>query len=240
MRITQSLVAIAVLLMGSGSASAGVVIAETQVQKDVGGYATLHKTVYVQGRKQKIETSDRQTIIDLDKGRTFVVYPKQRSYIEMAFPPVRDETPAAPGIKFGLLTLRRTGATRSIAGYSCNEYQGEGKVAVMEVVVNQCISGDAPGAAEFLGFQSALSATLGRPPQPTGWGETGGGIALEERSIVTARTALNTPGGTAGAPVATSITMVRKIRVIRLPDATFAPPRGFHRIAPPAANGREV
>ena len=240
MRITQSIIAIAVLLMGSGSASAGVVITETQVQKDHDGYATLHKTVYVQGRKQKIETSDRQTIIDLDKGRTFIVYPNQRSYIEMAFPPAGDQTPAAPGIKFGVLTLKRTGATRSIAGYSCNEYQGEGKMAVMAVVVNQCISGDAPGASEFLGFQSALSATLGQPPQPAGWGEGAGGIALEERSIVTAPTALNIPRGATVAPVATSVTMVRKIRVIRLPDATFAPPRGFHRIAPPAANGHEI
>jgi hypothetical protein len=154
MLVLQVILTMTVLILRGGPAVAGVVISETEVKNGIDGSATLNKTVYVQGRKQKIETSDHETIVDLDQGRAYLIDTQQRSYREITFPSASND-PLAPGGKLGAFTMQRTGATRQIAGYSCHEYQGVGRMDSVDVRINQCISADAPGAKELATFQSA-------------------------------------------------------------------------------------
>jgi hypothetical protein len=223
---------VTVLILYGRPADAGVVVSETEVQNGIHGSAKLQKTVYVQGRKQKIETPNSQTIIDLDQGRIYVIDSNRRSYLEIAFPLEGDRASRLPRVKLGVVALTKTGATRWIGGYSCNEYQGIAKVGGMDIVIDQCISKDAPGALELAAFQRALSSKLAgqKPKASTDSGSRG--IALELRSTIRPRTTSATRGGRANAPLVTTQTEVGNIRVSNLPAATFEPPAGFRKVVP--------
>jgi hypothetical protein len=239
MQTLRSIIVATALILCGQPVHAGIVLSETEVHSGLGGSARLSKTVYVQGRKQKIETPSNQTIIDLDEGVIYVIDPKRRSYAEISFPPKRDHKSAgAP--KFDV-ALGRTGRSRRIDGYACDEYEGTSKLDVMDVTINQCISTDAPGVHELAAFQRELLSNL------TGQGPKGSadaakeGVPLEQRSTIRPRLPVASSGDNAtSAPIMMTQTRVKNIQVRSLPLATFEPPEGFRREAPLNEGGLEV
>ncbi len=54
----------------------------------------------------------------------------------------------------------KTGKSRTVAGYKCEDYNGAGKFAMGDYTVVSCVSSTAPGAAEFAKFQKAMISKL--------------------------------------------------------------------------------
>jgi hypothetical protein len=71
MRKLENAIIATILILFGRPVHAGVIMSETELRSELGDSTTINKTVYVQGKKQKIETSHDEKIIDLEKG---VVY----------------------------------------------------------------------------------------------------------------------------------------------------------------------
>jgi hypothetical protein len=242
MRILQSALAFTGLILIATPVFAGVVLSETEVRNGVGGPATFHKTIYVQGKKQKIDTGKTETIIDLDGGHLYVVDPGRRSYVQLPFPAARDQDPGAPRLKVNSITLNKTGRKRSIEGYPCDEYKGVNRASRIDVIISQCISTAAPGAREVAAFQHALSSTLAgsktEKSRDNSAENASGTIALAQKSMIKPRN-LTLSDGSRPSLLMTQ-TQVKNIRVTELPPSTFEPPAGFHKIVTRTGNMIEV
>jgi len=156
--------AIGLVASGFAPAAAGIVMTETETM--VSGQPNgqpppqaRQQTMMIEGSKQKTIIDGGRTIItDLDKGTTVVINPAQKNYFERPFPP-----PGAMGAPAGgphAAQFTKTGKTRTIAGYKCDDYNGAGKFAMGDYTVVSCVSTSAPGAAEFTAFQKAMTAKL--------------------------------------------------------------------------------
>jgi hypothetical protein len=233
MRVLQSVLFVAISTLCVHPAIAGVVMSETEVQDGIHGVAALKKTVYVQGKKQKIKTPSQETIIDLDEGRAYVIDSHHRTYVELPFPfPAKGgEASPMPGVKVGTLVLKRTGATREVAGYSCDEYEGAGRMGGLDVMIDQCISAKAPGASELAAFESALSSSLGRRG-PQERENIAGGVPLEQRSTIKQARSAEASADRKSETLVASRTRIDHVRVTNLPADTFAPPANFRKILP--------
>lgn len=150
-------------------AAAGLVMTETEtmVSGHPGGQPggqppqPRERTMMIEGNKQKtIMEGGRAIITDLDKGTTTIIDPAQKVYIERPFPPpgMMGQGMGAHGMQAAEFT--KTGKTRTVAGYKCEDYKGEGKFAMGEFTVVSCVSTKAPGAAEFSKYQKAMTAKL--------------------------------------------------------------------------------
>jgi uncharacterized protein DUF4412 len=188
----------------------------------LGDLTTINKTVYVQGKKnKKSKPRMTKTIVDLQKGVLNEIDPNRKSYVRMAFPPKMEHEVAGASVKLSAVTLEKTGRRRSIDGYSCEEYRGIGRLDVMDVTVDQCMSQDAPGAREFANFQKeVLSRLKGRSPADAA-DSSKEGIPLEQSSSIKPRIpAASSPVKVTGALMTTK-TVVKNIQVRNLPSATF-------------------
>jgi hypothetical protein len=112
-----------ILIFFAPRVHAGVVMSETEVRSGLGSSTTIDKTVYVQGKKQKIETSHEEKIIDLEKGVLYEIDPNRKIYVRKAFPPKTEHEVAGAAVKLSAVALKKTGRSRSIDGYSCEEYR---------------------------------------------------------------------------------------------------------------------
>ena len=92
MQHASKVLAVAVgFLLGSVSAvSAGVVMSETAVASGLNGNEMVHRTIYVQGNKQKVDTDGLQTITDLDKRLVYVVDKTHKDYVELPLASMSD------------------------------------------------------------------------------------------------------------------------------------------------------
>jgi hypothetical protein len=232
MRTLENAIIATILILFGQPVHAGVIMSETEVQSGLGDSTTINKTVYVQGKKQKIETSHDEKIIDLEKGVVYEIDPSRKSYVRIAFPPKRKREVAGASIKLSAVALKKTGRSRSIDGYSCEEYRGIGRLDVMDVTVDQCMSRDAPGARELANFQKEVASRLkGRSPADSA-DSSKEGMPLEQSSSIKPRMpATSSPDKVTNALVTTK-TVVKNIQVRNLPSATFEPPAGFRMEAP--------
>jgi hypothetical protein len=213
-------------------AHAGVVMSETMVQSGLGTSATINKTVYVQGKKQKIETGHDEKIIDLDKGVLYEIDPNRKSYVRSAFPPKMEHKLAGVGVELNPVALKKTGISRSIDGYSCDEYRWIGRLRVMDVTVEQCMSQDAPGAEELANFRKEVASRLKEPGPLDSEDSSIEGMSLEESSTIKPPvTGFSSRDNVKGALITTK-TVVKNIQVRNLPSAIFEPPTGFRMEAP--------
>jgi hypothetical protein len=156
--------AIGLVASGFSTAFGGVVITETEtmVSGAPNGQAQgpHERTTMIQGNRQKTVMEGGRTIItDLDKGTTLVIDPAKKTYIERPFPPPGMARAAGgPGMHPSEYT--KTGKSRTVAGYKCEDYNGAGKFAMGDYTVVSCVSSTAPGAAEFAKFQKAMISKL--------------------------------------------------------------------------------
>ena len=87
MKFTLTAAVAGALAIAATTASAGVVISQEVVNTSQAGKRSAMQTVMVQGRKQKIVQSNRETIIDLDAGVIYTLSPAIKHFVKTPLPP---------------------------------------------------------------------------------------------------------------------------------------------------------
>ncbi len=232
----------AIAMLWNVAARAGVVVEQSETVSGTRGPASgaHQRTVMVEGHKEKvILEGGRFMIVDLDKGTLRMVNGATKTYFESPFPPKGPQGQMVRqfiGDRFG---YKKTGNTRTVAGYKCEEYTTSTKTPNSESSSTACYSTEAPGAAEYAAFQKAAALKL---EQATGGGatETGsmpGGIPLATNSS-RKLLSISIPGLSpeqaakmsqiiANHPPMLSETTVTKITTQTLPADTFSIPEGY-------------
>jgi hypothetical protein len=236
--------AIALVASGFTTASAGVVMSETETM--VSGQPNgktpppRQQTMMIQGNKQKTVIDGGRTIItDLDKGTTLIINPAQKTYFERPFPPQGPKGAPPSGMHASQFT--KTGKSRTIGGNTCEDYNGSGKFAMGDFSVVSCVSTSAPGAAEFTSFQKKMTAKL-KDTQFAMPANLPDGIPLEQ-DTTTKMNVMNMPNLPPQAaeqlkkqfanrpPIVTKIE-VTKVEAKQIAASEFEPPAGFTKREP--------
>jgi Domain of unknown function (DUF4412) len=226
----------AMALLFAADAFAGIVVTQQRETRTDAGVRKSEETLMVQGHAQKLVTPDRVVITDLDKGMTYEIQPRHKTYYEMTIPPT--------GVASSQLKLtatkvayKRTGKTRTVNGYKCEEYTGIGRSRLATFTIRQCISHTAPGAKEVSAFEKLLNAKL----KGSAEGSTGDvpiGLAIQSTSTLRPED-INPPAGStpqeaallkqanAGKRPVSTVVTVTKIEEKKLPPDTFQIPSGF-------------
>jgi hypothetical protein len=221
-------------------ASAGVVITQEQtLQRGDKVSHSSQQTVMVQGNKQKIIEAQRVVIIDLDQLKQFMLLPASKSYFEL---------PIQPHSRMGRLTMpgrgatpsfdfKKTGKSRTVSGYKCNDYEASGQSMSGEYTTTQCFSKSAPGAAEYAAYQHALLDKM-KTIEPAMNVKAPDGIPVASDSTITPERRRGTEarqesGSNPGAahPPKLIHTQVTKIEKQDLPASTFAVPPDYKKVA---------
>jgi hypothetical protein len=217
-------------------ASAGVVLEEAETIDQGNGPVTGNRTVMVQGNKQKTVVQDRALITDLDRGLMIQVDDKSKSFIEMPFPPTGSAAAMMNRLGSAKMNYTKTGGGQKVAGYSCNDYEGQGNMANRVVSVKGCFSTSAPGAAEFRKFQATMAQKAkGTPLEMLSQTPAGVPLKLDSSTKMTVPAGLppdqaqklqqmigNRP------PIVTRAT-VTKINERTLAASTFEAPAGYKK-----------
>ncbi len=237
-RITALAGALAIICCAA-PASAGVVITQQQTLQRGEVSRTSQQTVMVQGNKQKITDGPRIVIIDLDQLKQFMIMPANKSYFELPIRPhsrmPRMMSPGRP-VPMGF-DFKKTGKTRTVSGYKCEDYEASGQSMSGEYTTTQCFSKSAPGAAEYAAYQRAMIAKM-TTVQPEMKINAPDGVPLASDSSVTmGRHRMGSSrGGSETRPPTVIHTVVTKIEKKDLPADTFAVPQDYKRVvlgAPP-------
>jgi hypothetical protein len=228
----------AIVMLSSVSAYAGVVLEEheTMTQGPPARPGSIHnRTMMIEGHKEKLVADNRTTIIDLDKGTVTVLNPADKTYFESMFP-AGQESPMAKQSMGQNLSYKKTGTTKTVAGYGCVEYSSSAKNANGEFSTTACFSKEAPGAADYVAFQKAAAQKL-KLASVEASENIPDGVPLETHSSRKI-TGFSMPGlppaqakmlgeMMAKRPPVISDSQVTKISSQSLPADTFAIPKGF-------------
>jgi Domain of unknown function (DUF4412) len=229
--------AFAALAIFAGSAAhAGVVVTEQEVVDQGNGQpVTRNRTVMIQGNKQKMVTDRAQVVTDLDNGKMFLMSAEKKQYVEMPFPP-KGPMAAMMAQRMSTLSFKKTGGSKTISGYACQEYTGAGSMMGNQYSVVGCFSTKAPGASDFDAFQKTMAAKVkGTPMAMQGEVPDGVPMQLDSTTKITNFSMPNmTPEQTAkmkqmlaSRPAVVSKTTVTQIASKDLPADTFAIPAGY-------------
>jgi hypothetical protein len=224
-------------LASAGTLCAGVVLTETSTTSGpTGEMSSLHRTVYVQGNKQKVESSGVTTITDLDNNIIYIIDNKDRAYTEV---PLNALGSAGLGHSRGeTIQLNKTGKTRVIAAHPCNEYRASEGSKLERATISACVSTSAPGAKEISEFERKMAARLaGRESErPNGHGSAI--VMLEKQSVVSFRVPDLSQHQAYRTASLLAKTRINKIQVKTLSAATFKPPKGFSKL--PHRSGSKI
>jgi hypothetical protein len=216
-------------LLGSVSAvSAGVVMSETAIASGLSGNEMVHRTIYVQGNKQKVDADGVQMITDLDKRLLFVVDKTHKNYVELPLTSMSDALAGGSVPGGAAIVLKRTGGTQVVASHSCDEYRGRTANDLLQITVSACVSVSAPGASEIARFDRRMISQIGGPRAGTS-SEESAGVVLQKKSVVNLRVSDPVQKGYRTASMTTKTT-VNSIRVRPLAAQTFAPPKGYTKV----------
>jgi Domain of unknown function (DUF4412) len=224
------------MLAALGIAHAGVVVAEKEtVDQGNGKTATSDRTVMIQGNKQKMVTDRAEVVTDLDKGVMYLMSPTRKIYIEMPFPPTGPMA-SMMSQQMSTLNFKKSGPSKTVAGYACNQYSGAGSMMGNQYSVNGCFSIKAPGARDFDNFQKAMAAKVkGTPMEMQGQVPSGIPMQLDSTTKVTnfpmsgmsPDQAAKIKQMLANRPPVVSKTVVTQISSKDLPAETFIVPAGY-------------
>ncbi|MGH7838824.1 MAG: DUF4412 domain-containing protein, partial [Candidatus Binataceae bacterium] len=192
--------------------------------------------VMVQGNKQKsvIDDGKQSLITDLDQGTRMMISDARKMYVEMPFPP--KGMPKTSAANPSALSFKKTGATQTIASYSCDEYTGAGTMSGNAMTVTGCFSTSAPGADAFTNFQKAMTDKVKGTPMAL-MSDAPPGVPLKIDTTMKV-THMSMPGLSpqqmeemnkrlaAGLSMVTHMT-VTKVTAEDLPADTFLPPKGY-------------
>ncbi|HKD66922.1 MAG TPA: hypothetical protein VKB84_08795 [Candidatus Binataceae bacterium] len=225
--VSRVFAAAAGFLLGSATVvTAGVVMSETAVSSGAIDNSVRHRTIYVQGNKQKVDTDNVQTITDLDKHMIYVIDKEKKNYVEVPLASLNDLFSGGGGSADAAIDLTRTGSKQVIAEHRCEEYRGRQGNAQVQITVSACVSSSAPGAKEIARFDRAMIAQM-RGLKPESSASTG--VVLEKKSVVSLRLPDPSQPGYKTTSLVTS-TRVNGIQVKQLAAQTFTPPKGFSKV----------
>lgn len=224
------------IFAGSAAAHAGVVVTEQEVIDQGTGQPVTHKrTVMIQGNKQKMITDRSQVVTDLDSGTMYLMNPEKKQYVEMPFPP---KGPMAQMMsqRMSTLSFKKTGSSKTVSGYACQEYTGGGSMMGNQYSVTGCFSTKAPGAKDFDAFQKTMASKVKGTPMAM-QGEVPDGVPMQLDST-TKITNFSMPGMSpdqaaklkqmlANRPPVVSKTTVTEITSTDISADTFKVPAGF-------------
>jgi Domain of unknown function (DUF4412) len=246
MRKLIALVAGMTLAMTALPAAAGVVITQKQHVTSGTNSRDSEQTILVQGNKQKMVTERHTIITDLDKGKMYVLDPKEKTYFEIEFPPKGPMAAMMAASQSAAMNFKKAGTTREVAGFKCADYNGGGHMMQGDYTVKECFSTSAPGAEQYAAFEKNMAGKLKSAETKTA-GEVPGGVPLAVESTMKMGK-LNIPGMApeqaakinemmAKRPPIVTSTLVEKIESKQLPDSDFAIPEGFTKRELPTGQG---
>jgi hypothetical protein len=238
MKFTLTAAVAGALAMAAATASAGVVISQEVVNTSQAGKRSAIQTVMIEGRKQKIVRSNRETITDLDAGVMYSLNPGMKNFIKTVLPPkgMMAAVMAREGVGVG---YEKAAGTDKAAGYACQDYAGSGTAMDSKLEVTLCAASEAPGAKEYVDFQKALSDKL-KGSKLERKGEVPYGIPVKSTTVYTqvprplppqfdpkvaAQYEAHIAAANRNPP--TTVTTVTKIEVKDLPADTFVVPKEF-------------
>ena len=238
-RLSMILAAAIGFLMGSeGMPAAGVVMSETSSVNGPIANQAEHRTIYVQGNKQKIDMDGVATITDLDKRQLFIVDKQHRNYIEVPLNLLSERIPDSEEPETAEIVLKRTGRTHVVADQRCDEYRGRKGDDKIKIAVSACVSKDARGAQEITRFDNEMISHLRGSKIKTD--QEAGAIVLQKESVVNFRVPDPSRHGYRTASLVTKA-RVNDIRLRQLPAQTFTPPKGYARVEDePALNAPDA
>jgi|YelNatPaOPRAMG01_1025707.scaffolds.fasta_scaffold09226_8 hypothetical protein len=238
-KLAAAIAAIAVFT-ASSVAMAGIVLVQKEQVTGTGQPQSTERTLMIQGNKEKMVSGTHQVITDLDKGTMYIIYPSRKVYVEMPFPPTGPMAKMMGKPAFHGAQFKKTGKSRTVAGFKCQEYTGSGKFESGEYTINECVSANVPGAAEFLAFEANMVKKLkgsaydmsSEHPMPHGVP-----LAQDASTRLTKIAIPNLPPKEAeklqqeikNHPPIVSRVEVEKISVENLPASTFEVPAGFQK-----------
>jgi len=164
MRKIILMLAAASMAMGASVVRAGIVITETESVVSGSEPRTNDRTVMIEGNKEKMVTQRNTIITDLDKGSLLMIDPAQKVYTEMPFPPKGTMAQMVGGPSLHSMNFSKTGKSRTVAGYKCEEYSGSGATMMGDMSVLTCVSTKAPGASDFSSFEKSMLGKLKNSP----------------------------------------------------------------------------
>jgi hypothetical protein len=235
-------------LLAATPALAGVTI--TQQRKTTGGAKnrTFSETTWVQGHKSKVVLYQGAIITDLDAGKMYQLDLVHKRYTEEPFPPTGQMGEIFARSE-GMFNFKKTGTSRKIASYSCDDYTGSIKAPDARYTTTECVSSSAPGAHEFSEYRSALAAKLKSAGLTPSSISIPPGIPLAVDStteILASRLPKGKKFPNEGVEIQQALakrhpqeskTEVSKIEVTDLPPETFTVPPSFkanaRRVSPP-------
>jgi len=88
-----------------------------------------------------------------------VLDPKHKTYIEFAFPPTGSMAHMLARTA-SMVDFKKAATTRTVAGYSCDDYTGSASSMGGSFTITECFSKGAPGAKEFSTFQKNMAEKL--------------------------------------------------------------------------------
>ncbi len=220
---------VSLLLASARTLCAGVVMAETSTTSGPAGEtSSLDRTVYVQGNKQKVETSGVATITDLDNSIIYIIDKKDRAFTEV---PLHALGSSEPGdARDETIQLNKTGETRVIADHPCNEYRASEGNKLERVTISACVSTSAPGAKEVSQFERTMVARLSGRESERLNGHDSTVLMLEKQSVISFRVPDLSRRQAYRTASLLAKTRVNEIQVKSLPAATFKPPKGFSKL----------
>jgi len=217
------------LLGSAGTLCAGVVMTETSTMSGpTGETSSLDRTVYVQGNKQKVERSDVTTITDLDNSLIYIIDNKDRAYTEVPFHALGSSEPA--DARSETIQLNKTGKTRVIADYPCNEYRTSEGNKLERVTISACVSTSAPGVKEVSEFERKMALRLSGRESERLNGDDSAMLMLEKQSVLSFRLPDLSRHQAYRVASLLAKTRVNEIQVKTLSAATFQPPKGFSKL----------
>ncbi len=225
-----ALIAVLAVLRGQTvMAAPTLVLEESQVATNPRlGTLVSHRTVQIQRHKTKLRATSQnftlETVLDLDRNILCTKGPGM-SPIALAIPPTAKAeylSAADPGLPPPGAKYKKTGKSRVILGYKCDDYETCWTQGPADSIATACFAPSAPEAKIYTDFQRALNASAGLPAASTA-GAVPEGIPLvtEVTRKVSAALMANAPPDMRAQPLSTAIITVTKIVTTEVPAKAF-------------------
>ncbi len=135
------------------------------------------------------------------------------------------------------LDFKKTGGSRTLAGYQCQDYDSSAKSTMGEFSAKGCFSSQAPGATEYGAFTKQLAKKFEDAGMAKTTGNQPGGVPIELETT-TKLTNFSIPGMPpeqaeklkammANRPPTTTKSTTKSIKTADLPSDTFGVPAGY-------------